>query len=698
FTMDDFSERPATPSRIGGLEQLGRFELICVLSRAEYGSSWACMTTAPPNLGKVYSMRRIVVSPGDEDAVAKPILNAASVWEGVTRPGTLPIIDRVESSGRVGIVSEYQEGEPLRSLIQLARLRNAPIPQPVVFRIATDLIQALVNLIGAALRKPELAANMHGGLLPDAVLVTTSGETRLMEPGVTTEIGRIPSLARHEKIIAYQSPELLSDKKIDARSDVFATGVVLWEMLTNKPLFLVVDGATDDKLGEAVAKRVLEEQAPRLDDASMGIAPAISKPLADVVERCLQKTINSRFSSLQDLATQFRKAVGAQVGTRKEVGAYLAELVGSSLETRRSAIERASLNEPREEDSASATRSSTAPEVIPVSVDVDVDIGEGDDLEEQEDLLEEVSGQFSPPVPPPRIAIKQPPSSRKPPPAANAPVTAPKQPSSPPSKPPSDLPPVPMPLDALASLAEDTKSDPASEPTQFDAARTEKALAQDAARQSPPEVSSNPFEQPFAPVAPEKPAPETAPAPEAQLAQSDKTPEPALSAASPEPETSVEAAVDSDKQEPPAAISPTAAFPSLPDTDLEKNPDERKRKMMFIVGGVVAVAALVLVLGLIVSKSGKESTPSSANAALDSTPTTAVPEPVPTPTETPEAAPPDVVEAAADTPKDAAVDAPSKTEKESETAASPKPATTKPAGGRPGGKPKPKPTYTPSGI
>jgi len=57
-----------------------------------------------------------------------------------------------------------------------------------------------------------------------------------------------------------------------------------------------------------------------------------------------------------------------------------------------------------------------------------------------------------------------------------------------------------------------------------------------------------------------------------------------------------------------------------------------------------------------------------------------------------------VVEAAADTPKDAAVDAPSKTEKESETAASPKPATTKPAGGRPGGKPKPKPTYTPSGI
>ena len=686
--MDDSSERPAAPSRIGGLEQLGRYELVCVLSRAEYGSTWACIATAPPNLGRVFSLRRIVVGAGDEEVVAKPILKTAALWEGITRPGILPVVDSVESSGRVGIVGEYAEGEPLRTVLHLARLRKIPMPQPIAFRVATDLIQALVNLIGTALRKPELSTSMHGGLLPDVVLLTSSGETRVTEPGVTTEITRIPALMRHEKLIAYQSPEQLSDGKTDARTDVFVVGTMLWEMVTGKPLFLPEDGKADERTHEATRQRVLNVDAPRLDDPSLGVQPAVDKALADLVERCLQKKAASRFPSLQDLATTLRKTVGSKAGTRKEVATYLTEIVGSTLETRRAAIERASLSAPQEIPSENEHVPTSAREVVPAGIDVDVDVGDGDDIEGDEDLLlDEASGEIQRPPVPPRIEIKSAPARQKWPatpqifgdsskPGIPRPVS--------PQPPAVAAGPASTPSPSKVKTPDDAPAD--SVKPVVEAVSAKNAEAQDAPKQEPAEPADegmaaapapvpNPFEQPFAdaaipmPVLPiEEPAPEPAP--------------PASAAA----------------QEPAERAELALPFESLPDAmEAEGASPERKRKMMFVVGGVVGVAALLLVVGIIASSGNDDAdsttdlTPS-ATAPVEVTPEAApvVPEAAPDPT--PEAAAPD-----AKPPQDAAPEAAPAEPTTEPVAAKPPPKSTggKPAAPKP--KPKPKP-YVPSGI
>jgi serine/threonine-protein kinase len=697
--MDDSSERPAAPSRIGGLEQLGRYELVCVLSRAEYGSTWACIATAPPNLGRVFSLRRIVVGAGDEEVVAKPILKTAALWEGITRPGILPVVDSVESSGRVGIVGEYAEGEPLRTVVHLARLRKMPMPQPIAFRVATDLIQALVNLIGTALRKPELSASMHGGLLPDVVLLTSSGETRVTEPGVTTEITRIPALMRHEKLIAYQSPEQLSDGKTDARTDVFVVGTMLWEMVAGKPLFLTEDGKADERTHEATRQRVLNAEAPRLDDPSLGVQPAVDKALADLVERCLQKKAASRFPSLQDLATTLRKTVGSKAGTRKEVATYLTELVGSTLETRRAAIERASLSAPQEIPSENEHVPTSAREVVPAGIEVDVDVGDGDDIDgdlDEDLLLDEASGEIQRPPVPPRIEIKSAPARQKWPAAPQIFGDSSKpgipRPVSP--QPPA-VAPASTPSPSKAKTVDEAPAD--SVKPAVEAVSAKDAEAPEAApKQEPAEPAGegmaaapvpNPFEQPFAdpaipmPVLPiEEPAPERAPegAPEG----APEEPVQPASAVAEEPAEKAELALP---------------FESLPDaTEAESASPERKRKMMFIVGGVVGVAALLLLVGIIASSgndaagSGTDLTPS-ATAPVEVTPEAApvVPEAAPDPT--PEAAAPDAAPQ-----QDAAPEAAPPEPTTEPVAAKPPP---KPAGGKPPQKYKPKPKpYVPSGI
>ena len=744
--MDESTGRSSTSSRIGGLEQLGRYELICVMARAEYGSTWACMATSAPHLGRVFCLRRIVVSPGDEDQVTEPLLKVAEAWEGVSRPGMLPIVDAVAMSGRLGIVSQYAEGEPLRSVLNLAKLRKLPMPQPVALRIATDLVQSLVNLIGAALKKPELSKSTHGGVLPDVVIIAATGETRISEPGVTAEITKLPTLMRHEKLLAYQAPEQLSGGRIDARTDVFAIGVLLWEMLVGRSLFLSEEGKSDgDGASDATRKRVLEMAAPRLDDAKLALEPRVDKALADVVERALQKSASSRFSSLQELATAIRKAVSTKAGARRDVANYLTELVGSTLETRKAAIERASLGAPPDpipaddEPAASQRGRDVVPVAGDIDVEVDMDFGDGDELEELQP--EPATGENIRPPVPPRIEIKSAPAKPKwpaPPSLLNDPKTPPRpgQPPRPGASPePSGTPKPPdifglaKPMSGESTDAAPSDGDKASESKDAEPiegksedarsegteksnldenkgdvleaaekgedaqADGEKAPTVKAAdEKAEPSEEPNPFEMPFAPAAEAstaEPSPEPSPEPSQET-----SPEPSQEP-SQEPSPGTATPIPSGDEPDEASDEPVAlAVPDeLDDIDATA---ARKRKLTMIVGGVVGVAALILLIAGIASMAGGSETPSPAASATQPPP--------PETTAAPTAAPPEVVQEAgaqtdaqadaqadADAAEDAAEDAEKDAEPEAEAKDTKPPRPPRPA------KPRPKP-YMPSEI
>lgn len=671
--MEDSFDRSAVPSRIGGLEQLGRYELVCVMSRAEYGSTWACIATSAPNLGKIFSLRRIVVASGDEDKVTKALTKTAADWEGVTRPGLVPIVDCVESAGRVGIVSDYVEGEPLRTVLNLAGVRKITIPQPVAFRIVTDLVQALVNLLGAALKKPDLAKTMHGGLLPDVVLLTASGETRISEPGVTAEIVGIPTLVQHEKLIAYLTPEQLSGGKVDARTDVFALGVILWEILAGKGLFLAED---EGRTSDTVRKRVADLEAPRLDDPLLAIQPPVDKALADAVERALEKQPSDRFPSLQDFATALRKAVGTKAGTRKDVASFLSGLIGSTIDTRRAAIERASLG-------ADARTGHSSQDPKPAAADMDIDFGDGDDFADDLDevLLEPTGEHARPPTPPPRVDIRP----AKPP----RPGGVPRPQGSP-------QPPVVAPV-LKVDAAPEKKADEVPEETSKEEKPTPDSAGEKPSGESldipPPSavvLSTNPFEQPFeTPAAPEDAAESPLETATESAPPSDVTPPPPGFAETPAPafgEPFETESPDDKSAEPPPV---DAALPVI-EGDPEK---DRKRKLAFIVGGVVGVAALLLIVGVAMSMGGDDDKGSDATPELSATvavedPTPTQPEPEPEPEPGPEAGPEPEPEAGPDAQAEAGPEAEPPPE---ETAKPVAPKVPRPY------KPKPKP-YVPSGI
>ncbi len=191
------------------------------------------------------------------------------------------------------IVSELLDGETLAS-----RLTAGPLPVRKAVEYAAQIAQGL-----AAAHEKGI---VHRDLKPANLFVTAGGRTKILDFGLAKLVERdeaqvgasvMPTIAPDTMpgmvlgTLGYMSPEQVRGKPADHRSDIFAVGVVLYEMLSGTRAFR----------GETTADTmtaILKEDPPDLPVAERHIPPA----LARIVDRCLEKNPASRFQSAGDLA------------------------------------------------------------------------------------------------------------------------------------------------------------------------------------------------------------------------------------------------------------------------------------------------------------------------------------------------------------------------------------------------------------
>jgi serine/threonine-protein kinase len=229
--------------------------------------------------------------------------------------------------------SDGVEGQTLRSLLQRAIRRGESIPQAIGLRIVLDLAEAMA--IRATSQAPATgAADGHRPLAPELVHVADDGRARRLE--------RAAGPARGAPSSAYMAPEhIAGSRNVDARSDVFELGLLLWEMLACRSLF----GAVTD---EEERERVLAAPARVQRDQFMRGEP-IAAALAKLVARALQRDPDQRFQSYQEFADAL---VSAELVAEHE---QVAELVREGM---------------RESAAAAAVVSSIAAADVTAQVDV----------------------------------------------------------------------------------------------------------------------------------------------------------------------------------------------------------------------------------------------------------------------------------------------------------------------------------------
>src|SRR5439155_11181436 len=209
-------------------------------------------------------------------------------------PHICALYDVGEQDGTAFLVMQYLEGETLET-----RLKKGPLPLDQVLQIAAQ--------IAGALDKAHTAGVVHRDLKPGNIMLTKSG-ARLLDFGLAktspvvanSALSMLPTtpanLTQQGTILGtfqYMAPEQLEGLDADARTDLFAFGAVLYEMVTGKKAFT---GKTQVSLLSAI----LKDDPPPVS----AVQPVAPQALDLLVRKCLAKNPDARWQSARDLVPQ----------------------------------------------------------------------------------------------------------------------------------------------------------------------------------------------------------------------------------------------------------------------------------------------------------------------------------------------------------------------------------------------------------
>ncbi|NNC12621.1 Stk1 family PASTA domain-containing Ser/Thr kinase [Planctomonas sp. JC2975] len=208
------------------------------------------------------------------------------------------------------IVMEYVDGVLLRDI-----LRNGPIEPAEAARIASGLLTAL--------EYSHRAGVVHRDIKPGNIMVTRAGQVKVMDFGIARAISDSSATVAQTTAIlgtaSYFSPEQAKGETVDARTDLYSTGVVLFEMLTGRPPFR---GDT----AVAVAYQHVSEQPVKPSSLNPRVSPAFDT----VVLRALAKDRYQRYQTAAEFRDDLELAASGQVPVHKKRDAFNAALFGES--------------------------------------------------------------------------------------------------------------------------------------------------------------------------------------------------------------------------------------------------------------------------------------------------------------------------------------------------------------------------------
>lgn len=230
--------------------------------------------------------RTVALKVPDPDTEADPFLlerfrRAAAIGEKLGHHGVMRVFTEVERS-RVYMVMEWCDGRPLRQIMNEGQLE----PDRAI-RITIAVLEALQYLHDNGV--------VHRALTPESVMVDTGDRIKLIDFGMAADATSrrltYANLTEELGTVDYISPEQVAGKRGDNRSDIYSTGVILYEMLVGKLPF------TGSSPVEVMKTRLISHPIP----PSVAV-PSLSPHLQEVIYRALERDPKNRYARAHDFA------------------------------------------------------------------------------------------------------------------------------------------------------------------------------------------------------------------------------------------------------------------------------------------------------------------------------------------------------------------------------------------------------------
>lgn len=261
-------------------QQLGAFRLVRLIGSGGMGEVWLAEDTRLLRMVAIKILPRSVAA--DPEAQAR-LLREARIAAQLNHPSIATVHAIEEHAGCLCLAMEFVDGKPLGTVMQNGELSDGDI-----VRIARDIAEALAEAHAQGI--------IHRDIKPDNVMVAGQ-RVKVLDFGVAKQIGQASRGHFQTEAgmvigtIEYMSPEQALGKPLDARTDIFSLGVLLYQALAG---MLPFHGTTATELLLGICR---DEPRPLTT-----LRPDLPPELAAVIARCLEKDRDRRFASAAELA------------------------------------------------------------------------------------------------------------------------------------------------------------------------------------------------------------------------------------------------------------------------------------------------------------------------------------------------------------------------------------------------------------
>ena len=284
-------------------QTLGNYEILDKLGEGGMGQVWRARDK---RLNRLVAIKLLPDASAADVGLRTRFEHEARALASLNHPNIVAIYDVGEDQGKPYLISELVEGDLLRTILD-----NGPLATRKALTLATQVAEGLAAAHAIGI--------IHRDLKPENIMVTKAFEAKILDFGLakhqTGPTGQAPpektatmALSQPGAVmgtVGYMSPEQVRAQAVDARTDVFSFGCVLFEMISGKRAFQSTSPIE-------TMHAILKEDPPELISAETGVVALPA--LEGIIHRCLEKNPARRFQSAADLAFAL-KSLGAMAGS-----------------------------------------------------------------------------------------------------------------------------------------------------------------------------------------------------------------------------------------------------------------------------------------------------------------------------------------------------------------------------------------------
>jgi eukaryotic-like serine/threonine-protein kinase len=335
-TMEALARTTIEEGRSDGDGAVSRYELLAPIARGAVTTVFLARRVGACGFTRFFAAKRLQAHLADDPELVARFRDEARIGSQIRHPNVVPVLDVVQARGEAVLVLEYVHGVSLDALMTDVFDLMGAFPVPIAVAIVSGVLAGLHAAHEAVDPLGRPLSLVHRGVSPDNVLVSAEGAPRLIDFGVATATSssHVTRIACLRGKLAYAAPEQLNGGPVSRTADLYATGVLLWELLTGRRLL----GAQEKDRGAGRLSTPVPPMHEALSDDGFVSSERRRQLmlLEPIVARAVHRSPEMRFASAEEMAVALRSA--SRAVTSIELGAWVGEVAGARLAEGRNAF------------------------------------------------------------------------------------------------------------------------------------------------------------------------------------------------------------------------------------------------------------------------------------------------------------------------------------------------------------------------